>query len=172
MKCLFVMDKKNHDDCIHETIRLASRSIIIHDGKLAMVHSLKYDYYKFPGGGIKTNELAIDALIRETAEEVGLVIKPETIKEYGYVRQIQKSSLCDNERFIQDSYYYICEVTDQVVNQHLDDYEKDERFVLEFVDPYVAIKTNRKLQHATYYQSMAQREAMILELLLNDGILQ
>ena len=51
-----------------------------------MIHSLKYDYYKFPGGGIENGENPVEAMIRETREEAGLVVKPETVKEYGYVR--------------------------------------------------------------------------------------
>ena len=31
-----------------------------------MIHSLKYDYYKFPGGGIEDGESNEEALIRET----------------------------------------------------------------------------------------------------------
>ena len=34
-----------------------------------MIHSIKYDYYKFPGGGIENDEDPVEAMIRETREE-------------------------------------------------------------------------------------------------------
>lgn len=55
------------------------------DDKIAMIHSLKYDYYKFPGGGIEAGEDKINVLIREVREETGLVVLTETIKAYGMV---------------------------------------------------------------------------------------
>jgi 8-oxo-dGTP pyrophosphatase MutT (NUDIX family) len=61
-----------------------------------MVHSLKYDYYKFPGGGIRDGENPIDAMIRETLEEAGLKVLPETVREYGIVHRIQKSTVDEN----------------------------------------------------------------------------
>ena len=81
MRLLFEMDKKDYGKCTHAFVRNSARSIIIVNNKIAMIHSLKYDYYKFPGGGIESGENPIDAMIRETREESGLVVKPETIKE-------------------------------------------------------------------------------------------
>lgn len=53
MRLLFEMDKKDYSACTHTFTRNSARSIIIRSGKVAMVHSLKYDYYKFPGGCIE-----------------------------------------------------------------------------------------------------------------------
>ena len=110
MRLLFEMDKKNYGGCVRAFTRNSARSIIIRNGKIAMIHSLKYDYYKFPGGGIEPGESDIDALIRETAEEAGLTVVPDTIREYGYVHRIQKSTVEEDEYFIQDNYYYLCDV--------------------------------------------------------------
>lgn len=92
MRLLFKLDSKDY--CETKTIRIrnSSRAIIINNQKIAMVYSSKYDYYKFPGGGIEKNESQIEALIRETEEETGLMIINETIKEYGYVHRIQRST--------------------------------------------------------------------------------
>ena len=91
MRLLFELDKHDYDDCTHTYVRNSARSIIIRDGKVAMIHSMKHDYYKFPGGGIEQGEDAAAAMIRETREEAGLLVIPETIKEFGYVHRIQKS---------------------------------------------------------------------------------
>ena len=69
MRTLFEMDKKNYDSSGKVFYRPSVRSIIIRGGRVAMVHSLMYDYYKFPGGGIESGETRHQALIRETAEE-------------------------------------------------------------------------------------------------------
>ncbi len=88
MRLLFELDKKDHAQCTHTFTRHSARSIVIRDGRVAMIHSLKYDYYKFPGGGIEDGEEPVEAMIRETREEAGLVVVPESVKEYGYVHRV------------------------------------------------------------------------------------
>ena len=171
MRLLFEMDKKDYGECTHSFVRNSARSIIIINKRIAMIHSLKYDYYKFPGGGIENGENPIDAMIRETREESGLVVKPETIKEYGYVHRIQKSDLDEMGCFVQDNYYYLCEVEECVVSQDLDEYESKETYTLEFVDPQVAIRKNRNVAQTPYNQMMFEREARVLELLMVEGLL-
>ena len=171
MRLLFEMDKKDYGKCTHAFVRNSARSIIIVNNKIAMIHSLKYDYYKFPGGGIESGENPVDAMIRETREESGLVVRPETIKEYGYVHRIQKSDLDETECFVQDNYYYLCEAEECVVVQNLDEYEFTETFTLEFVDPETAIRKNRNVTQTPYNQAMFEREARVLELLMAEGLL-
>lgn len=91
MRLLFEIDTKDYDPNGTPFIRHSARCIHIKNGLVAMVHSIKYDYYKFPGGGIEKGEGPIDALIRETQEEAGLAVIPESVREYGYVHRVQKS---------------------------------------------------------------------------------
>lgn len=109
MKILFEMDKHDHENCTRDNVRNSARSIIIRNSRIAMIHSQKYDYYKFPGGGIEHGESPVEAMIRETREEAGLIVKPETVREFGLVHRVQKSDREGTERFIQDNYYYICD---------------------------------------------------------------
>jgi len=132
-----------------------------------MIHSLKYDYYKFPGGGIENGESVINALVRETKEEAGLCIIPETIREYGYVHRVQKGK--GDEIFIQDNYYYLCAVEEKIDKQQLDEYENTEMFTLEFVCPHTAIEFNRIREHGPKDKNMIEREAKVLELLISEG---
>ena len=171
MRLLFEMDKKDHADCTHTFVRNSARSIMIRNGKAAMIHSLKYDYYKFPGGGIEEGETPVEALIRETREEAGLVIIPETIREYGFVHRIQKSSTDETECFVQDNYYYLCKAMEQLISQQLDDYEAQESYRLEFVEPLVAISKNRNVKNSPYNQLMFEREARVLDILITDELL-
>ena len=169
MRLLFEIDTKDYNINEKKFIRPSVRSIIIKENKVAMVHSLKYNYYKFPGGGIEEGENHNQALIRETLEESGLTIISESIKEYGYVHRIQKSELYDV--FIQDNYYYLCDVEDKVKTQNLDDYESEEKFTLEFVNAKEVIDINRKKNHGPKDQNMIEREAKILELLIKEGLI-
>ncbi len=171
MRLLFEMDKKDYDNCTHSFVRNSARSIIISNKKLAMIHSLKYDYYKFPGGGIESGEDPIAAMVRETREEAGLVVKPETVKEYGYVHRIQKGDKDDTECFIQDNYYYLCEVEDETVAQCLDNYESQENYVLEYIDPQIAVMKNRSVSQSPYNPMMFERDAKVIEILISEGLL-
>lgn len=167
MRLLFELDKKDYDIHGKAFVRPSVRGIIIQDGKIAMVHSLKYNYYKFPGGGIENNESQIETLIREVQEEAGLVVIPETIKEYGLVHRIQKGKI--EPVYIQDNFYYLCQTEPTIISQHLDDYEADERFTLEFVEPQTAIEANREKDHGPKDPIMLEREAKVLECLIRDG---
>jgi 8-oxo-dGTP pyrophosphatase MutT (NUDIX family) len=169
MKLLFEMDKKNYDKDGKAFVRPSARAIIIKDKKIYMVHSLVYDYYKFPGGGIENNESNIDALIRETKEEAGLIVIKDSIKEYGYVNRIKKAKDPSYSKFIQENYYYLCDVKDTKIEQQLDDYEDYEKFTLELIDPKVVININRNKDHGPKDLDMIEREAKVLELLINDG---
>lgn len=167
MRMLFVIDTKDYDRSGTTVSRPSARGIIIKDGKAAMIHSQKYDYYKFPGGGIEKTEDKKTALIREVKEETGLTVIPDTIKEYGMVHRIQKGDYEDV--FIQDNYYYLCDVEDEITAQQLDDYEKDERFTLEYVSPKHVIDTNRKCVSKEADQIMIAREIRMLEILQEEG---
>lgn len=171
MRKLFDMDKKDYSDCTHSFIRNSARSIIIRDGKIAMIHSRKYDYYKFPGGGIEKGENPVEAMMRETWEEAGLVVIPETVREYGYVHRIQRSDSDPTECFIQDNYYYLCDALDSLTSPKLDDYEAKEAYHLVFIAPELAINKNRNVKESPYNQMMFERETRVLEMLIRDGLI-
>ena len=171
MRLLFEMDTKDYDLNGVAFIRHSARCINIKNGLVAMVHSVKYDYYKFPGGGIEEGESKENAMIRETKEESGLVVIPESVKEYGYVHRIQKSDYDDADYFVQDNYYFLCDVEEAIYSQDLDDYEADERFTLEYVEPDKAIYVNRNVNHGPKDQTMLEREARVLELLKEEKYL-
>ena len=169
MRDLFTIDLKDYDGLSELYVRPSSRAIIIKDGKVALVYSKKYDYYKFPGGGINEREDKVDALIREVKEETGLQVIEHTIKEYGKVLRIQKSE--ENKIFYQENYYYLCDVEQKLANQNLDEYESDEGFTLVFVHPTNAIKKNYNGNHPIFRKIMIDRDAKVLELLIKEGLI-
>jgi len=78
----------------------------------------------------RARESAADALIREISEEAGLTVIPDSIREYGCVHRIQKSTVKEDECFVEDNYYFPCAAEEGVSPQKLDDYESDEQFAL------------------------------------------
>ncbi len=165
MRELFILDKKNYNPNGTVGKRPSVRGIIIRDGKIAMMHSKKFDYFKLPGGGIEPGETMEETLIREVREESGLVVKTETIKEFGYVRRIEKGK--HEDIFVQDNYYFTCEAEDELTEQELDDYEAEEQFTLEFVTVEQAVRVNETVNHGVKeeigtFRGMLNRENKVL----------
>lgn len=166
MELLFTLDTKIYDETIEVVYRPSARGIVIKNGKVAMIHSAKYDYYKFPGGGIESDESPVEAMIREVKEESGLTVIPDTIKEFGNVHR--RSRTKSGGLFIQDNFYYTCSCEEEVGDTNLDDYESDEGFTLEFVDPMDAVVKNRAADYSKM-PLMLERETRVLLLLLEKG---
>lgn len=143
MERLFKMDIKNYSKSDIAVSRPSARAVIwAGDDKLAMVYSRRYKYYKFPGGGICSDEDKKEALAREVHEETGLVVKMDSIREYGSVLRSQKSGRQGNTVFEQENFYYLCSV-DAVGEQELDEYEKEAEFELQYVSAGDAIAVNK-----------------------------
>ncbi|MGN0144675.1 MAG: NUDIX hydrolase [Clostridium sp.] len=123
--------------------REAVRAIIIRDNKILMVHSKNEDY-KFPGGGIKKGEGKIQALRREIQEETGYVVK-KIDKQVGIVTEKSKDKYVHNRIFKMISYYYVCEVTNEIKEQKLDAYEAELEFKPVWIDIKEAIDNNKRI---------------------------
>jgi len=170
MKKLITLDAKNYNENAKHIIREAVRGIIVKDGKVALVKSLKMNHYKFPGGGIEDNESHKDTLIREVREETGLVVKENTIKECGCIHELRKSIYSDDV-FEQFSYYYYANVEDIELNQILDDNEKKLQYVLEWANPKEAYDINAELAK-DYANKFLLRETFILEMLIDIKLIK
>lgn len=168
MRLLFTMDSGDYLPGGRVFVRNSARSIIIRGGKVAMVRSRLYDYYKFPGGGIEAGENPQTAMVRETREEAGLRVVPQSVKLYGLVHRVSKSDHPDADIFQQDNYYYLCDAG-EAEGQQLDAYEAEEGFHLTWVAPETAIEVNRFHHHGGTDQTMLEREARVLELLIREG---
>ncbi len=168
MEILFTLDSGVYDESIEVVYRPSARGIVIRDGKVAMIHSKKYDYYKFPGGGIEEGESPVQAMIREVKEESGLTVIPESIREFGNVHRRSKTKL--GGLFVQDNYYFVCSCKEKIGETNLDDYESEEGFTLEFVRPEAAIEKNRNGDY-DLMPMMLEREARVLELLISEGLI-
>ena len=163
------MDLKNYKNDWQRSRRDSARAIIrVGDDKLALVYATKLGYYKFPGGGIHEDEDKATALIREVQEEVGLVVIPQSIQEYGVVHRFQKSGKIADTVFVQDSFYYICDVeSDKIIKQNLDDYEDKAGFELRIVSIKDALNANLQYRDEDDFNIvMIARDTRVFAMLL------
>ena len=169
MKRLFEIDLNDYKDTDAVFRRPSARAIILQGDKIALVYSKKEKYFKFPGGGIHDDEDKREALIREVREESGLVVIPDSIREFGSVLRRQNSDKSENIIFEQENYYYYCDVQDELVDQDLDDYEEDAGFVLRVVDIDTAIAANDiYTSESCFNEVMIKRELRVLKLIKGE----
>lgn len=166
MKELFSMDFKDYKEDGKVFSRPSARAIIIKDGKVLLVYSKKYDYYKFPGGGIEKGENHSEALRREVLEETGFRVDEASIREFGCVPRIQKDSYDPDAIFEQINYYYFCEIAGERTSVKLDEYERDEGFTALWMEPFKACQHNQyvRLPEGESDPVMIKREMKVLDL--------
>ena len=165
MKQLFTIDLQDYNPNGKKFYRPSVRGIIFdNDGKIAMIYSQKYHFYKFPGGGIEGDETHLETLTREVKEETGMTLIPVSVKEFGEVLKIQNGD--EDTIHIQQNFYYTCEVEPTIGDQNLDDSEKESGFVLKFVPVEEAISANASFtSDDSFKQQMAEREKRVLEII-------
>ncbi len=169
MPLLFTVDLKNYDPAGTIGRRPSVRGIMEKDGRIAMMHSLKYGYYKLPGGGIENGETLEETLIREVREESGLQVIPSSIRPFGRVQRIEKGGR--EAIFVQENYYFFCQAKEETLPQTLDDYEQEERFTLVFISPEDAIRQNECVllnppPEKPRYAGMLERENRLLRMIM------
>ena len=168
MQRLFTIDLKDYDSNLEKFYRPSVRGIILDpNGKVAMIYSEKYHFYKFPGGGIEGDETHLETLKREIKEETGMILKPESVQEFGEVLRTQKMQKDGKDVVLVQYNYYLCETENEIDTQSLDDDEKELGFVLKFVSIDEAIRANNNFQGEPIEKNTVERENRILELVKN-----
>ncbi len=169
MKVLRTWDLNDYDPSWRRFVRSTARAIIPgEDGKVAMVRSTTDGFYLFPGGGVKKYESRIDALMRETREETGLVIIRSSIRELGMFREVRRS-IYPEEIFDQRSYYYAARVESYRAEPRLEAYEKKLGFELCYIEPHEAFAVNIVIAEQRGLNFL-MRESQMLHDLSDKGI--
>jgi 8-oxo-dGTP pyrophosphatase MutT (NUDIX family) len=142
--------------------RFASRGVVLKDDKILLVHLKKTDEYKFPGGGVETDESLIESLRREMLEEAGVHLK-EVVKELGYIDQIKTDKYDKNQIFCMRSHYYLVHIEDEVTDIQLSQSEQRLGFRPVWVSINEAINTNKKRIEKGSDYHWTERELWMLE---------
>ena len=162
MKVLLSMDRKNYDPSLPRFVRYSANSIISKNDKVAMIFIGKYNFYAFPGGGVEDGETLIDALIRETEEEAGLIIKPTSIVELGKIVEIRKDRYAEGI-YERHDHFYFCDVEDISVTPRLtqSEIEYGHQFLYVAIDEAIAANEMHMQQGSKWTEGIT----FILELL-------
>jgi 8-oxo-dGTP pyrophosphatase MutT (NUDIX family) len=123
--------------------RVAVRAIIFKDNDLLMVHTNKGDY-KFPGGGVNSEESHEEALKREVSEETGRIVDCVNDK-VGVIIERKVDDYEVSTVFEMSSHYYICEISNSTTIQQLDDYEAELDFRPVWISVDKAIEINEEI---------------------------
>ncbi|TCK92732.1 ADP-ribose pyrophosphatase YjhB (NUDIX family) [Natranaerovirga hydrolytica] len=149
--------------------RIAARGIVIKDSRILLLYTKRYNDYSFPGGGVDTEEDIITGLKRELKEETGAK-NIEVMDGFGYIDEYRPhyKEECDMIHMV--SYFYICQIDDELDSVNLEDYEIANGMVPVWVDINEAIKHNKKVI-SSKEESMGlsiERETLALELVAKE----
>jgi 8-oxo-dGTP diphosphatase len=148
--------------------REAVRAVIFRGSRLLMLYSAVAGDYKFPGGGIEGGETRMDALKREILEECGA--KVSTVgRQIGEVVEERPAFDEEFDRFLMISRYYLCMIEDGgLMEQDLDDYEKDLEFAPRWISGEEAIRINQEiLDRGENVPPWTRRETLFLRELVS-----
>ena len=163
MKKILVMDADNYDTKWEEITRTAVRGIIVSRGRLLLIESANGEV-KLPGGGQEEGEDDIQTLIRETMEETGYHVIPESIREFGEAEE-KRRSLYEDKIWHQINRYYSCDILEQQEACRYSETEKKQGFHQVWYTLDEAIRKNEARIAAEGEQPWNQREWKILKLL-------
>ncbi len=175
MRLLGKNDKKDYKKGQKQIRRIGVRSIIIEDGKIYLSYSVRNKFYKLPGGGVNKGETIIEALKRETLEEVGININPKYIKRYGlFIDKWRSIRLNDMDKiWIQKSFCFICKRLGDIKDIMPTDSEIYDLCEMRFVDINAAIQTNEARMKSIEYspkERFLERETYLFKLIKNELI--
>lgn len=166
MKIVY-FDDKDYNQKANTLYRTAARAIIVKDGKLSLIKSMKYGEVKFPGGGVMVGETIEDALVRETLEEAGLKIERNSLVLALKIVEKRKDLFLD-QIFHQTSYYYFARAEEEVYPVNLDNYEMDLGYHLVHMSFQDALQTNTLIANKLSNVTWITRELKALETICED----
>lgn len=146
MKLLKVYDSRNYTDDMPVFEKYSVRGVIVRDGKIATQMGSAGDY-KILGGGVEPGEDFSDALLREVQEESGLIIKKETIREVGEIREEREDLFQKGTKYVCHSFFYFCEAKEELGELHMTESEIAKGYHLVWATPEEIIDGNQSFLH-------------------------
>lgn len=111
-------------------MKAGARAVIINDGKILLIHRIKYgkEYWVLPGGAIEEGEIPKQALIREIKEETNFDIEIEKL-----LWEHTDTSYTP----ITKAYYFLIKSFKgklEFIGPELDKMSSDNKYILEWID--------------------------------------
>lgn len=167
MVMLKILDSKNYSNDMPKIIRHAVRGIIFKENKIAMIRS-KYGDYKFPGGGMENEESEIDTLCREVQEETGLCVIEESCRPIGEVLELRRDRY-EEKIFEHHSYYYFCDVSDEVLETNKSVNEINYGYELAWVSLQEVYNANMTIPEIEK-RPWVYRDTLVIKMLIDNKI--
>ena len=104
------------------------------------------------------------ALLREIREETGLSVKPDSITELGEIEEIRRDHFLGSRKYICHSFYYRCEVWEEVLETDMTMQETNLGYHLEWASIQQIISANSRLLKET----LEMRDTLFFKLLLDN----
>lgn len=144
MKKLLLSDYKDYSGEMPVFVKHTVRAVIMQDGRIAMQQS-KTGEFKILGGVVEEDETHLDTLTREVAEEAGLIVKPDSLREIGYIEERRRDVFCKEQVYVCYTYFYFCEVEECTVELQLTECELQKGYRLVWETPQRIVECNRRL---------------------------
>jgi len=170
MNLLYEYDAKDYEPEATPTYRYSSCGIVIRENEIAMAYIKEYGVYVIPGGGIEPGETKEQAVIREMREETGLVIIPESIREYGYTLCSRKGK--HEPLYVVHDYYFLCDAEEEILQPEYTTSEEANGYSFSFVDAAYVLNENESRVSRGENPCLFKRDLAILERLVQDGLLK
>lgn len=168
MDILVTFDRKDYQPDWPLFDRTAGRSVIRRGDLYAMTYSSAQGYYKFPGGGMNPGETPVEAMIRETKEETGLIVISDSVRPLGIVKEKRKG-LKEPEIFSHTSYFYFADAEEQAGETQPEGYEIEENIELRWVTLEEALReTEPRLEHMR--GDFLRRETFVMRYILENDL--
>jgi ADP-ribose pyrophosphatase YjhB (NUDIX family) len=150
-------------DDVRYRLRKAARALIFRGNKIAILNARSLSLHKLPGGGVEGHESIGEGLEREIREETGCKINQ--IREIGIVIEYR-----DRIEMMQVSYVFVGHVQDNSGQPVFTQKEKDEGFVLEWMDASEAVDVMKNKDKPNSYAGkfIRVRDMAILEYYLRE----
>lgn len=161
MEKLFEIDYKNYNNDWKVLEVFKARAIIKKNGRYAVQLDSNGEY-SFLGGSVEEGETLIDALKREVLEESGLIVKDNSIVEFGEVTEIKADKFENNTIYIAHNYYFHCDVEKGLSSTSMTEHELQMgcHLVWEEIDRIISSNDNLEIKEEIF------RDNRVFKLLL------
>lgn len=159
METLYIDDRHNYTEEMPVLHRRAVRALIVKNGKFAMQQAGE-GYYKILGGGIDEGETYEQALAREVREEGGLIVIPQTVKEYGKIIEKRQDIFDSKKVYCCHTYVFMCDVEEHCVELTMTESEKKLGYHLAWASADEIIEANKRFMDKEWIA----RDTRIVEL--------